>query len=443
MKVIITPLFLVVFLALAVPCHADSPISIIVQDNHGPVGGASVAVLINGAGNTAVTGPNGIASFTLPEGNYSFTALKDGYQEESVLARVGVDNNVTITLKHLYGVSGTVVDAATGLPLAGASITVTDKVTQDYYTGATDSNGIFTVQVPNGYYSILVRAPYYYPTPRDNNGAGYQVLDNNLYVGYIPIPALNSATGNLEGVQLSCDFPGKTVKANQSVSYDVTITNNGAVDKTYQLVVKDAPSDWSVNFLSGMDVINRVSVASKGTQTFQVQTTPLNSGNYSITIMAAAASDNSSLQLFVDVVKETGYNLEFYPPGNITLDAGGNGNLDVVVKNNGTAKLTNVMLDIEPGDVPQSLTATVSTNQISELDPGESRHFTVNVYAKSNAGQETDKLYMRATSAETKTDQQYVEVTIVKSNTWIGAGIAIALVAILAFGFIVWKYGRR
>ncbi len=440
---LIIPVFLLLFLALAVPCFADSPIKIIVQDNHGPVGGASVVVLINGAGNTATTGPDGSVSFTLPEGNYSFTVLKDGYLKQSVSARVGIDSNVSITLQRLYGVSGTIVDAATGLPLKDASVTITNKVTQDYYTGVTDSNGIFTIQVPNGYYGLLVRAPYYYSTPRDNNGAGYQVMDNTLYVGYIPVPALNSATGNLEGVQLSCDFPGKTIKVNQSVSYDITITNNGAVDKTYQLAVKDAPQNWDIKFLSGSDVINRVFVASKGSQTFQVQTTPLSDGSFTVTVMAVAASDNSSLQLFVDVTKETGYRLEFYPPGNITFDTGGNGNLDIIVKNNGTTKLTNVMLDIEPNDVPQSLTATVTTNQISELDPGESGHFTVNVYAKSDAGQETDKLYMRATSTETKTDQQYVEVTLTKSNTWIGVGIAIALIAILAFGFIVWKYGRR
>lgn len=233
--------FLILLLLLAVPSYADSSINIIVKDAQGPVGGAAVAVLVNGASTTATTGPNGIASFTLPEDTYYFNTFKDGYLKQSVSARVGVDNNITITLQRLYGMSGTVVDAATGLPLKDASVTITNKVTQDYYTGSTDSNGIFTIQVPNGYYGVLVRAANYYPTPRDNNGAGYQVLDNTVYVGYIPVPALNSGTGNLEGVSLSCDFPGKTVKVNQTVTYDVKITNNGAVDKTYSLAVKDAP----------------------------------------------------------------------------------------------------------------------------------------------------------------------------------------------------------
>ena len=269
------------------------------------------------------------------------------------------------------------------------------------------------------------------------------MLNNALYIGYIPIVLLSDDTGGSEGVKLSTDFPGKTVKANNSVTFDVTIKNNGIVDKTYSLAVKDAPANWDVQFLSGSDQISKVFVASKASQTFQVKTTPLASGSYSITIMAAAANDNSSLQLFVDTTNETGYALELFCPDNMTLNAGASSNVDVTVKNNGSTKLTNVMLDITSGDIPDSLTADVTTQELAELAPGETHKFTISVAAKSDAGQESDKLYMHAASAETKTDNKYIEVNITKSSTWVGVGIAIALIAILAFGFIVWKYGRR
>jgi uncharacterized membrane protein len=296
--------------------------------------------------------------------------------------------------------------------------------------------------VPNGYYSVQVRAADHRPTTRDNNGAGYQVQDNPLYVGYIPIPGLSADSGNLEGVSLSCDFPGKTVKTNETVSYDVKIGNNGAVDKTYSLTVKEAPSGWDARFYSGNDVINRVFVESKGSKTFQVKTTPLSSGSNVITVMAANGADNSSLQLFVDTSKDQDYKLEFSIPDNRTLDAGTSSNVEVIVKNNGSSKLTNVGLDIGADDVPQSLTVD-TPNRISELAPGETHRFTLKVNARADATPETDQLYLRAVSDEVKTGQQSIDVTIMKSNTWIGIGIAIALLAILAFGFIVWKYGRR
>jgi hypothetical protein len=421
---------------------ADSSITVQVKDAQGPVGGVSVAVLASGTSITSTTGPDGLASFTLPDGTYYFMALKEGYLKKSVEARVGTDSSVTITVDRLYGVSGTIVDASTGLPVKDASVTITDKVSQQYYAGATDANGVFTIQVPNGYYGILVRAADYRPTPRDNNGVGYQVLDNSLYVGYIPIPALSIDTGNLEGVSLSCDFPGKTVKSNETVTFDVKINNNGVVDKTYSLVVKDAPANWDVWFYSGSDVINKVFVESRGSKTFQVKTTLLGTGSSVITIMAANGADNSSLQLFVDTSKDKDYKLEFICPDNKTFDAGTNVNIEVLVKNNGSGKLTNVGLDLGADDVPDSLTVDMP-NKIDRLAPGETHRFTLKVYAKADASQETDKLYLKAVSSETKTEQKSIDISIIKSNTWIGIGIAVALIAIVSFGFVVWKYGRR
>jgi hypothetical protein len=411
-----------------------------VKDSQGPVGGATIAVQVGGTTYSNETGLNGMASLNVPDGTYTIHAMKDGYIQNSIEINSGT-SNATITLERIFGISGTIVDASTGLPVKGASITISNKASQDYYSGSSDANGVFNVQVPNGYYGITVRDPDYRLSTRDNNGAGYQVLNNALYVGYIPIALLNDETQGLEGVKLVTDFPGKTVKANESVTFDVTIKNDGIVDKTYQLAVKDAPKDWDVQFFSGSDEINKVFVESKSSKTFQVKTTPITSGSNSITIMAAAASDNCSLQLFVDTANESGYGLELYCPDNITLNTGASQNVEVTIKNNGSVKLTNVMLSID--DVPSALTADVTTNKLDELAPGASKKFTISVAAKADAGQESDRLYMHAVSSETKTGQQFIGVNIVKSSTWVGVGIAIALIAILAFGFIVWKYGRR
>jgi uncharacterized membrane protein len=42
-------------------------------------------------------------------------------------------------------------------------------------------------------------------------------------------------------------------------------------------------------------------------------------------------------------------------------------------------------------------------------------------------------------SNEVKTGRKSIDVNVTKSNTWIGVGIAIALLAIIAFRLIVWK----
>jgi uncharacterized membrane protein len=263
-----------------------------------------------------------------------------------------------------------------------------------------------------------------------------------LYLGYVPV-AVVGASGSLNGVSLSSDFPGKSVKVNASVSFDVRITNNGIVDKTFVLSVKEAPPGWDVQLLSGGDAINRVFVGSKSSQSFQVKTSPLSPGSNAITIIAASGDDKGQLQLFVDSSQDADYRLELTVPDDISLSAGESKNVEAIIRNNGSARLSNVMLDIGQDDVPQSLTANVQTRAVDSLDPGESQHFLVQVYAKADAGSGSDKLYMRAVSNEAKTDQKSMQVSYSTSNTWLGMGIAIALIAILAFGFIVWKYGRR
>ena len=123
--------------------------------------------------------------------------------------------------------------------------------------------------------------------------------------------------------------------------------------------------------------------------------------------------------------------------------AGETKSVEAYVRNNGTASLSNVALEINPDDVPQSLTATVQTIAIDRLDPGQSQRFVIQVYAKADAGTGSDNLYIRAISSEAKSAQGHMTISYSTSNTWLGLGIGVALVAILAFGFIVWKYGRR
>jgi len=429
---------LVCLLFLSAPlAMASSSISVRVVDGSGPVGGACVATLSGGVSVTATTGSDGLAVFSLSEGEYTFTAWKDGYAKKSVKARVGVDGNVTISLSRLYALSGVIVDASTGQPVKDASITITDKVTGDYYTGSSDSGGVFTVMVPDGYYSVLVRANGYNTVSRDNGGAGYHVLDNSLYIGYLPVPMLGSSTGNPEGVSLYCDFPGKIVKPNETVAFDVKITNDGVVDRTYTLTVKEAPKNWDVKFYTGGDIINRVFVERGGSKTFQVKATPRDAGV--ITVVAASGADSCSLQLFVDT-GGADYRLEFSCPSNFTLEAGSVKTLEVLVRNNGSGRLTSVGVDVE--DAPGSLNVE-PPNRIEVLEPGETHRFNLKVQAKPDASQETSTLSLIATSSETKTTPKTIETSITKSSTWIGVGMGIAVLALLAFGIIVWKYGRR
>jgi len=88
--------------------------------------------------------------------------------------------------------------------------------------------------------------------------------------------------------------------------------------------------------------------------------------------------------LFIDTSKDKDYKLEFTCPDNVSMDTGTSKNIEVVIKNNGSGKLTNVGLDIKDDDIPQSLTVE-TPNKIDELAPGETHRFVLKVYAKADA----------------------------------------------------------
>ena len=105
---------------------------------------------------TGKTSSDGIFSIVLDEaGTYNLTFMKDGYKDFELLA-VEVNSSVTIGTIQLTAlpvepvltpaISGTVVDADTGLALANVNVYVCDENDDDpRFTGETSSNGTFSI----------------------------------------------------------------------------------------------------------------------------------------------------------------------------------------------------------------------------------------------------------------------------------------------------------
>lgn len=124
--------------------------------NGSPIEGALVIV---DTGDSTYTNSNGEYSFILPSGTYTVTASNDGYYSQ-------VAPNVELIMGMVelnFGLSplpvtltGLVSDAATNLPLPGAQVIVNSGE----YT-YTDSNGIYSIQLDRGVYTVTANADYY------------------------------------------------------------------------------------------------------------------------------------------------------------------------------------------------------------------------------------------------------------------------------------------
>ncbi|MEM0087640.1 MAG: carboxypeptidase regulatory-like domain-containing protein, partial [Thermofilum sp.] len=109
-------------------------------------------------GNSAKTGVDGRAVFTLYTGSYTLSVSRDGYEGVTRGVEVYEDVQLDVPLRPLaYTLTVQVVDAETGAPIPGATVTV------DGRTGVTDAAGRVSFKLPSGRYVVSASATGYEP----------------------------------------------------------------------------------------------------------------------------------------------------------------------------------------------------------------------------------------------------------------------------------------
>lgn len=136
-----------------------------VTDGQNPIAGASVTdgtrtVLTDNNGNYIIN--------NIPDGIYTVTASKDTYksssQQVTVTGGATVTADFTLSIIRNGAIAGTVTDTATGLAIAGAS------VTDGFKTTATDSSGNYTISdVAPGTYTITASTTGYQSSSKNVN----------------------------------------------------------------------------------------------------------------------------------------------------------------------------------------------------------------------------------------------------------------------------------
>ncbi len=94
-------------------------------------------------------------------------------------------------------------------------------------------------------------------------------------------------------------------------------------------------------------------------------------------------------------------------------------------------------------DVSGISTSVRSFGPIDELEPGESREIPVMVSARADASPGEKEILMRALSDEAQSEDNSMQVVVVKSNSSGFLGIGLVLVAVFALIIIIFKFGRR
>lgn len=132
-----------------------------VRDAGLPVKGASVAV----DGLIKITGADGVAQFSIPQGSFNYSVNMSGYGLISANAVNGGSNQtIDVDLEKSYKTSITVLDNVTNQPILGVKVTINGA---EYLSSA---SGVANVYTKQGVNSLVIESP------------GYNNLNSNVTV---------------------------------------------------------------------------------------------------------------------------------------------------------------------------------------------------------------------------------------------------------------------
>jgi hypothetical protein len=190
-----------------------------------PIAGATVS---NGI-YTATTGLDGNYTLLLPPGSHTVSAAKAGYSSQTV-AGVNVNDSATTTRNFTLpggALAGTVTEALSTRPVAGASVTIGAT------TATTDARGRYAVRAPPGSYNVAVAHAGH--VARAFGGVAIaNGITNTLNV--VLTPSLGYAPTVLS----------RTLTLGQAIvdTHGLTLTNNTAVALTATLLEPPGGIPW-------------------------------------------------------------------------------------------------------------------------------------------------------------------------------------------------------
>lgn len=257
----------------------------------------------------------------------------------------------------------------------------------------------------------------------------------------LPFLTTVSEQGTFE-TELSSEQPNMEGHADSTFSYNVTVDNSTAEKQNYALS-SGAAKGWGVTFKSGGKTITSVSLKPNGSKDVTVEVTPpknVKADTYQIPIKAATSSTSAKIRL--EAVITGSYSIKLTTPsGKLSKEvtAGEDKVIDLVVKNTGTADLTDVNLK---ASTPPNWEAEFKQSTISTIKAGKEKTVQATLTApdESIAGDYVTTLTAETAQASSKAD---FRISVETSTIWGFVGVLIILGVLGGLYYIFRRYGRR
>ncbi|ACX63964.1 NEW3 domain-containing protein [Paenibacillus sp. Y412MC10] len=242
--------------------------------------------------------------------------------------------------------------------------------------------------------------------------------------------------------ELTTDQANLEGHADSTFTYTVNLQNRTANKQNYALSA-DAQAGWDVTFTSGGKQVSSVEIEAGASQSITVDVKPpaeVTEGTFSIPIRASNSSTSSDLAL--EAVITGSYGLELTTPSGLlstNVNAGGSKTIELLVKNTGTAPLSDINLS---ADTPVDWEVSFNPKTIENLPAGKSTTVEAKLTSSDKAIAGDYVTSLKAAAAEASSDAQF-RVAVKGSMLWGWIGVLVILAILGGIYVLIRKYGRR
>lgn len=242
--------------------------------------------------------------------------------------------------------------------------------------------------------------------------------------------------------EFTCDQINMQGNSKSTFTYNAVLRNQTSEEQLYALTA-ESPRGWTVNFKPDYKQATSVNVTANATKNVTIEVVPpatVAAGTYKIPLRASTSS--TSAELTIEAVITGTYTVELTTPRGLlssNLTAGENKQIELEVKNTGSAELKDIKLSASS---PVDWSVTFQPAQIERLNAGESVRVIASVKASSKAivGDYVTRMEAKTPEA-TSTAEFRISVKASLLAGWLG--VFIIVIALGGVYFLFRKYGRR
>ncbi len=259
------------------------------------------------------------------------------------------------------------------------------------------------------------------------------------------LPLAITVNGAMSGdVTLTSDVPSLQGSSSSSFTFNLTLTNDSAEDLTFA-VIATGPTGWDVSAtLTGQTQAASAVIKAGSTSAVSVTAKPptdVTPNTYPIAVSATVGDRKIDASLSVKV---TGTNaMTVTTPGGLLSNsgsAGGSITQQLVIKNDGTQPLTQVVVS---ATAPTDWNVTYSpSSTIDSIAAGQSQTITATIVPSNDAiaGDYVVTFSATATGANGSVD---IRMTVETSPLFGFVGLALIVLVLSGLWYVFQRYGRR